>query len=522
MVKISNYHKTLDKLQYVPVASTGLGLYFLYKKAVYNFETQSQPLDPERFYYVEDKSLLRCITLLVPVLGNIAVTFFDYLTGQFSDKEFWLSLVTDHDFNQKTDNYQGKLKRAPLSLRQNGEFMLKAIEKNHLAFEDAHISLKNDPTFFKSVVKIVSNKLAIYIQNRIKCCIIRPNDEIDLNIDNAIKSSLGFLEEMFEQCDRKIKSDWDFFVELAPLYGASILNYADESIANIFFVLQIYELADCKIITPTEILSKLNLPTLQSKINLQSYLRADGEIITPTKILSKLYLPTQQSRISLPSYLCTENIFKLCDEKIETLKNENKLKALSELPSVHKNFFFWNTIARNDINLFKSLCPSSLLDDLTFWENLAKNPHFLATTILSAPEKLKSNKLFWEKMAFKSKDILKLLPENLKLNEDLYLITVKTHFNTTESEQAMLEVIPDEVLNLELFCSELYSCRSYKLRATHNTSVQDSIEDNAKYSEILKNLIPSQELIIDSVPESVEDNTQFWIGLIKPRYRQSI
>ncbi len=71
----------LDQLaDYVPLASSLTNAVDLYQKCIYSFYGRELATNENRyFYHIKDKPVWRCITLLVPVVGNGVVAMYDLL-----------------------------------------------------------------------------------------------------------------------------------------------------------------------------------------------------------------------------------------------------------------------------------------------------------------------------------------------------------------------------------------------------------------------------------------------------------
>lgn len=62
---------------YVPIISTVTNLVDIFEKCAFKFYCSSIHKSNRYFSYINDKSILRCTTLLVPILGNILVGVYD-------------------------------------------------------------------------------------------------------------------------------------------------------------------------------------------------------------------------------------------------------------------------------------------------------------------------------------------------------------------------------------------------------------------------------------------------------------
>ena len=76
-IYINNFFvKNYEKLDYIPIASTLKSTKELFEKYVALPFRNSQATSEHNYSYLNNKPLLRCITLLIPVIGNILVLCF--------------------------------------------------------------------------------------------------------------------------------------------------------------------------------------------------------------------------------------------------------------------------------------------------------------------------------------------------------------------------------------------------------------------------------------------------------------
>ncbi|WP_068469889.1 hypothetical protein [Candidatus Protochlamydia phocaeensis] len=86
---ISSILIEIDRIgDYLPIASTVINLIDLFEKCVLKAYSQSAFVKTNRYFsYISDKSSLRCVVLLVPVLGNIAVGIHDLIQKRIGENE---------------------------------------------------------------------------------------------------------------------------------------------------------------------------------------------------------------------------------------------------------------------------------------------------------------------------------------------------------------------------------------------------------------------------------------------------
>ena len=103
------------------------------------------------YTHVEEKSCLRCLLLLVPVLGNIVVGLYDFANGVYQDKDSML--VALHTFGSYVFTF------ASPELQNDKEFALAAVKRNGLRLQSASKALRNDPDVVLAAVE--QNGLAL-------------------------------------------------------------------------------------------------------------------------------------------------------------------------------------------------------------------------------------------------------------------------------------------------------------------------------------------------------------------------
>jgi hypothetical protein len=81
MSSISNSLVKTDRIcDYVPLISTASNLVAIFEKfVVLPFIESSKKLSNRYYALIENKSLLRCLILLIPLIGNIIIGIFDFL-----------------------------------------------------------------------------------------------------------------------------------------------------------------------------------------------------------------------------------------------------------------------------------------------------------------------------------------------------------------------------------------------------------------------------------------------------------
>ena len=126
-----------DKVcDYIPVVSTISNLTVLFQKTIILPFSDRQTVINSRYYtHLEQKSALRCVMLLIPVIGNIVVGIYDFANRKYNDKAFMLTAVQQNGM---------ALQYASEQLKSDRDVVLAAIRKNSWALEFASEQLKGD------------------------------------------------------------------------------------------------------------------------------------------------------------------------------------------------------------------------------------------------------------------------------------------------------------------------------------------------------------------------------------------
>lgn len=78
---VNNALVRIDQIcDYVPIASTITNLVDIFEKCAFSGCCSSESINSNRYFsHINDKSILRCVILLVPILGNIIVGIYDLI-----------------------------------------------------------------------------------------------------------------------------------------------------------------------------------------------------------------------------------------------------------------------------------------------------------------------------------------------------------------------------------------------------------------------------------------------------------
>lgn len=96
--RVNNTLISIDQIcDYVPVASTVTNLVNIFEKCAFSC-CSARSINSNRYFtHVKDKSILRCVILLVPILGNIIVGIYDLIQSRKAEAE---------DIERKNQDFQ--------------------------------------------------------------------------------------------------------------------------------------------------------------------------------------------------------------------------------------------------------------------------------------------------------------------------------------------------------------------------------------------------------------------------------
>jgi hypothetical protein len=94
-----NFLKITDTFcDYVPFVSTATNFVDLAQKFIVMKLIEPAIRKSSRYYtHLHNKSAIRCIILLIPMIGNIVFVIYDFLNKKYNDKQFILHAI-DTDF----------------------------------------------------------------------------------------------------------------------------------------------------------------------------------------------------------------------------------------------------------------------------------------------------------------------------------------------------------------------------------------------------------------------------------------
>lgn len=163
------------KTDYVPIVSTVVNLTNLFVKCVILPMSKAESINRSHYFtHVQDKSYIRCLTLLIPILGNIVVALYDWHANRKID-----SSSTSQTINRATElppseaeiaverrRLESPRERALTFVRRGGESLryiteyqdddfvvLEAVSANGLALEFASDRLKSDREIIQAAIE---------------------------------------------------------------------------------------------------------------------------------------------------------------------------------------------------------------------------------------------------------------------------------------------------------------------------------------------------------------------------------
>jgi Domain of unknown function (DUF4116) len=144
--EVGNFFVKADNVcDYIPAVSTLSNLTDLFQKCVVLPFVSTQSITNSHYYtHLKNKSILRCIILLIPVVGNIIVGIYDFANRKYNDRDFMLAAVKQDGLALEDANEQFKDDR---------EVVLAAVQQNGWALEDASEQFKEDRDFMLAAVQ---------------------------------------------------------------------------------------------------------------------------------------------------------------------------------------------------------------------------------------------------------------------------------------------------------------------------------------------------------------------------------
>lgn len=208
MIKNVNFFIKTDYIcDYIPIISSGSNLIALFQKyVVIPFLSNSSITQKPYYVHLQQKSFFRCVTLLVPVIGNIMIIIYDLSNRKYNNKNFMLAAVRQNAW---------KLASASEPLKDDKEVVLAAVQRNGWVLQLASERLKNDKEVVLAALRESVGGPIRYVGKQLK------NDrEVML-----VAVQLNFLA--LEHASEKLKDNKEFV--LAAVQNSFVsLNFASE------------------------------------------------------------------------------------------------------------------------------------------------------------------------------------------------------------------------------------------------------------------------------------------------------
>jgi hypothetical protein len=226
----------------IPFVSTLTNLYIIFQKCVLIpvAEAKTSCLDNHYFTYLEEKSLLRCIVLLLPILGNLIVYLYDC---QYPDdgQEFAKAVLRKDGTALKYATPDGQNEKEMTTL---------ALQSNADAFQYASPTIRGDRDFVLSLLKPGGQKAWMatifpHITEELKkdrelvlklvtcdCLKLESLDESFRDDPEIVSAAYGGLGYSLQYASERLRNDRDFVRKKLGLGGYTFFHYAGEKLKN--------------------------------------------------------------------------------------------------------------------------------------------------------------------------------------------------------------------------------------------------------------------------------------------------
>ena len=137
---------------YIPLVSTVSNLIDLFQKnVILSFIDKGTINDSHYFTHLKGKLDLRCVVLLIPLIGNIVIGIYDFANRKYNDKNQMLAAVQENGF---------ALEHASEELKNDKDVVLAAVQQTGFALMYAGAELQEDKDIALTAVK--QNGRALY------------------------------------------------------------------------------------------------------------------------------------------------------------------------------------------------------------------------------------------------------------------------------------------------------------------------------------------------------------------------
>ncbi len=180
---------------YIPVVSTATNAFYLFQKYVY-MPTASEEIAASPLYsHIDAKNTYRCVALLFPVIGNLAVALYDISVVIYNfmnaekDVSETVSIESKDDSEATATTIESPRTVTPQG-DDNEETMLTLIKQDVTCFQHASERLRGVDTFVLHVVQVCDwDAIKDYVSTDLK------NDEIFMQVvgktEEAKKAMFG-------------------------------------------------------------------------------------------------------------------------------------------------------------------------------------------------------------------------------------------------------------------------------------------------------------------------------------------
>jgi hypothetical protein len=211
-IYINNFFvKNYEKLDYIPIASTLKSTKELFEKYVALPFRNSQATSEHNYSYLNNKPLLRCITLLIPVIGNILVGIYDFANRTCEQKE---PETSQEELLLIVKKNPDALKDAPEHLKKDEIFMCRAFKENIDSIFHADNDLKNNEDFILEAFKTnpstlwcASPNLKNSVKFMFKACKINPEHAFYYASEDLQKELIKRDHSLLEYASKQVQKE---------------------------------------------------------------------------------------------------------------------------------------------------------------------------------------------------------------------------------------------------------------------------------------------------------------------------
>jgi hypothetical protein len=206
----------------IPVISSINNLVDLAQKALrLSFKTRNSVEPSHYFFYLAQKSAARCIILLIPFIGNIAVAMFDFAKAQMNEAKNKVAnpspFKIDEEYIKIRENPKN-LKYAREELRSDELTVSDAVTEDGLVLEHASKELKNNLKVVERAVEQNGMALQFAIYG------LQSDEEI-------VKAAVAQNGMALQFASAELRNNFDVVIEAVAQDGRA-LQFASDDLKN--------------------------------------------------------------------------------------------------------------------------------------------------------------------------------------------------------------------------------------------------------------------------------------------------